>query len=189
MPNPVLLRKADPTDSVHLAEIIVAATLAAFTERVPKRCLNALSIDESAANWKRFLRSESLQEEREILLVADHREEGPIAFILAGRDTTEVVEDRSVANKYPREITSLQVAPAWHGKGIGRRLIQAVASTLLGQGTRSVAVRVLEPNPNKAFYTHLGACQISSQPYDWVGFATEELIFGWQNIAVVQNDA
>ena len=188
MRNSVSLRNADSSDSVHLAEIIVAATRSAFADRVPEACLNALSIDESATNWEHFFASETLQKEREILLVADHHDEGPIAFILAGRDTKEVMNDPSIAYKYPREITSLQVNPVWHGKGIGRRLIEAVASTLLAQDTKPVAVRVLEPNPNKSFYTHLGTCQISSQPYDWDGFVTEELIFGWQNIGDVKPD-
>ena len=163
----------------------MAATFDAFSGRVPEECLKALSIEDSSRNWTRFLDSESLLCEREILLVAEDRTDSPIAFVLAGRSTSDVIEDPTVAATYPREITSLQVKPAWHRQGIGRQLVKAIAVDFRKRGNKSIAVRVLEPNPNVSFYTHLGACQVSSQRYDWEGFTTRELIFGWEDIGDV----
>jgi ribosomal protein S18 acetylase RimI-like enzyme len=84
---------------------------------------------------------------------------------------------------YPREIVSLHVAPVWQSRGVGRSLIGAAAEWLIARHARRLAVRVLELNPNRAFYARLGAQELGSQPYDWAGFATREVIYGWPDIS------
>ncbi len=177
MGNELQTRAASHADVGRLAEILIAATESAFAGRVPPSCLTDLSVAESAANWRRFLQSEPYLTHQERLIVAEHAAEA-VGFVLAGKRSADVIKDPAIAEAYPREITSLQVAPEWQRRGVGRMLIAAVAPNL----TARVCVRVLEPNPNRAFYTRLGAELLASQAYDWAGFATRELIYGWQDI-------
>ena len=64
---------------------------------------------------------------------------------------------------------------------------RAAADWLAARGEATLAVRVLEPNPNRSFYMRLGARAIGMQPYDWAGFATREVIYGWPDIALLRN--
>ena len=65
----------------------------------------------------------------------------------------------------------------------GRELVRRVADWLGGDRDRTLAVRVLAPNPNRAFYERLGAMQLAVQPYDWAGFSTHEVVYGWPDVA------
>ena len=84
---------------------------------------------------------------------------------------------------------SLNVAPDWQQRGVGRLLVEAAADWLLAQQERTMAVQVLEQNPNRGFYVRLGARELGSQPYDWAGFATRQLIYGWDDLSLVRRIA
>jgi GNAT superfamily N-acetyltransferase len=179
------IRQAKRADCQSLGEVIVGATRSAFEGRVPEPCLLELPVSTSVANWKRAFDSGAFDSEDQVLLVADADYEGVVAFVLAGGKTAKIFSDRVVSAAYPREITSLHVAPSWQSRGLGRSLIAAAANWLIARGEKTLAVRVLEPNPNRAFYTRLGARELGSQPYEWAGFATYEVIYGWPDISLV----
>lgn len=46
-------------------------------------------------------------------------------------------------------------------------------------GSSGLLVNVLSANLNVAFYEKLGATLIGTEPYDWEGFNTEELVYAW----------
>jgi GNAT superfamily N-acetyltransferase len=177
------IRTAQRRDCQRLGEVLVSATRSAFEGRVPERCLLDLPVEESAANWRRFFDSGDLETGDESLLVAETDLEGVVGLVLAGRRSSDVIHDAAIASRYPREVSTLQVAPDWQKRGVGRRLLQAVADWLATSRERTLAVRVLEPNPNRAFYERLGAHELGSQPYDWTGFSTREMIYGWPDIS------
>lgn len=180
----IKIRKATPKDRYALARIIIDATRSAFVGRVPDACLDWLNVAESAANWNRFMDENDGSQQ---LLVAEVENLDVVALILSGQAASEVVEDQAIATRFPVEITSLQVDPAWHKMGIGRRLVQQAAHDLSDRGVDALMVRVLEDNPNIAFYQALGAERIGAQPYDWEGYATKEVIFGWSSIRNLSN--
>jgi GNAT superfamily N-acetyltransferase len=193
-PNPlgrvtVRIRPANREDCQNLGEVIVAATRSAFDGRVPEQCLSELPISTSVANWKRAFDSGAFDLGDQVLLVSETDPDGVVAFVLAGGYTAEIFPDRSISAAYPSEITSLHVAPSWQNQGLGRSLIGAAADWLIARHAKSLAVRVLEPNPNRAFYARLGAVELGSQPYDWAGFATREVICGWPDINRVRTAA
>lgn len=179
------IRLAKREDCQNLGEVIVAANRSAFEGRVPEQCLLELPVATSVTNWRRAFDSRAFDSGDQVLLVAEADPDGVVAFVLAGGYTAGIFRDRSIAAAYPREITSLHVAPSWQNRGIGRSLVRVAADWLVARHAKTLAIRVLEPNPNRAFYTRLGAQEIGSQPYDWVGFATREVIYGWPNISVV----
>jgi len=50
------------------------------------------------------------------------------------------------SHRHVREITGLAVAPAHHGRGIGRLLVEAATEEVRRQGAHKVSLRVLAPN-------------------------------------------
>jgi GNAT superfamily N-acetyltransferase len=179
------IRNALRDDCFVLGEIIDSAERSAFDGRVPEACLSELSLEQRAANWRRFFDSGSTQRGDEVLFVAEASPDEVVGFILAGRATAETVHDASVAAIYRREITVLQVAPAWQRCGVGRALVSAAATWFVERGQRSISVLVVESNPNRPFYSRLGARELSVQPYDWAGYATRQVVYGWLDIGVL----
>ena len=173
------IRPATVGDRFALGRIIVDATHSAFQGRVPDACLRWLDVAESAQNWGNSIENLPATEH---LLVAEMADREVAGLILAGRSTAEVVRAAAIATRYPIEITSLQVAPAWQRKGLGRRLIGTAAARMLEQGSSSLLVRVLRDNPNMAFYERMGARHVGSQPYNWAGYDTHEELLVWDDI-------
>jgi len=93
----------------------------------------------------------------------------------------------SITKQYFHELRSLQVDPNWHGRGVGRQLVGHIANKLQREGATHLLVKVLVENPNQGFYEHLGAIPLGSHPYDWEGYMTEELIYGWNDIKNLPN--
>jgi GNAT superfamily N-acetyltransferase len=183
------IRLAKREDCQSLGEVIVGASRSAFEGRVPEQCLLELTVSTSVANWKRAFDSGAFDSGAQVLLVAEASPEEVVAFVLAGGHTVGIFRDPIIAMAYPREIVSLHVAPGWQNRGIGRSLVAAAAEWLIARHVRTLAVRVLEPNPNRAFYARLGAIELGSQSYDWAGFATQEVIYGWPDIGLIRSAA
>ena len=177
------IRVAMREDCQNLGEVIVGANRAAFEGRVPEQCLLALPVSTSVANWKRAFDSGAFDSDEQVLLVAEAASDGVVAFVLAGGYRGKVLSGPDISVVYPREIVSLHVVPGWQRRGVGRSLIMTAADWLIARQAKTLAVRVLEPNPNRAFYARLGAQELGSQPYDWEGFATREVIYGWPDIS------
>jgi len=176
-------------DCDDLGEVIVSATRSAFEGRVPERCLLELPVSTSVANWRRAFDSGAFDGKAQSLFVAESGPSGVVGFVLVGGPTTGTFVDETVAACFPAELVSLHVAPKWQRDGVGRRLVRAAAEWLVTFRTETLAVRVLEQNPNRAFYERLGAEEVGSQPYDWAGFATKEIIYGWRDISVLRGAA
>ena len=178
-----LIRQARLEDSAALGRILVTATQTAFRGRVPDRCLEWITPEESAVNWARFFQPAQPVPEGEFLFVAEEREHGVIglALLLKRSDEDDDPEIHRL-QLFPWELRTLHVDPAWQRQGIGRRLVSRLADQVWHEGGRRLLVRVLLENPNRGFYERLGALQLGTQPYDWEGYRTEEILYGWESI-------
>lgn len=172
-------RKGTVADRFSLARILINATNSAFAGRVPENSLSSLGVQESALNWQRSIQENN---ETELLLVAEIEALDVVGFVLAGRDPGNIIKDSEISLGYTAEITSLQIEPAWQGTGIGKMLVQQAAASLKKRGHRCLLVRVLADNPNIGFYEHMGANRLGEQDYDWEGYRTKEIIYGWRDI-------
>ena len=182
-----LIRHAHIEDCPALAHIIIHATQDAFRGRVPDRCLEWLTPEESAANWaKNFVTDRSL-EAGDYLFVAETDTGGVIGFAMLSTITAGDGYDPPIAGQFSHELRSLQVDPAWQRLGVGRRLVSRVADELRQAGTTRLLVRMLVDNPNQGFYEHLGAVRLGTRPFDWEGYQTEEILFGWYDLGGLIN--
>ena len=163
--HPITIRPARFEDRYALARVLIDATLTTFRGRVPDRCLYSLTVEESATNWGRNFKDDTLSA-GQYLFVAEVASVDVIGLAMAGRRSTDSILDQQIAQSYPRELVTLQVDPAWQRRGVGRKLVAAVAVALMKEGETNLLVQVLAENPNVAFYKALGARLVGSQPYD-----------------------
>jgi GNAT superfamily N-acetyltransferase len=164
------IRAATLADAAALARVMIDAHVAAFRGRVPDRCLEWITPEESTANWQRTLSAGGLRAE-ECLFAADDSAVGVLGFAL-GR----VANDEPA---YAGEVRVIAVTPAHQRCGIGKALMRSVAENFARHGIHSLLVRVLRANPNRAFYERLGGQFIREEPRDWNGVILPEIVYGW----------
>jgi ribosomal protein S18 acetylase RimI-like enzyme len=174
------IRHARIDDCPALGRILVSATHETFRGRVPDQCLNWITPEESTANWaKNFTSGENLAP-GDYLFVAETKE--VIGYAMVSEITPEYHGEPLPVSRYSHELLSIQVAPVWQRRGVGRRLLARIAEELGREKAIPLMVGVLAENPNIAFYERLGARRIGKRPYDWEGYATEEIVLGWEDI-------
>lgn len=178
----IKIRHARIDDCPALGRLIVSATQDAFRGRVPDQCLNWLTPEESAVNWAKNFTSDQSLEPGDYLFVAETQNE-VIGLAMVCEITPEYGYEPSIASRYSHELLSLQVAPSWQRQGVGRRLLSRIADELGKEKATHLLVRALVDNPNVAFYERLGAIRIDKRPYEWEGYETEEILFGWEDIS------
>jgi len=170
----IKIRPAQKSDSVALGRILVTANQNAFQGRVPDRCLNSLTPDESAHNWAKSFVSESKFDDHDQLFVAEVSNQ-VVGLAMLGENLTQF-------EGYSHELNTLQVDPAWQRHGIGRKLITWIALEMWKDRKTHLIVGMLAENPNHEFYRKLGAVQIGTRAYNWEGYQTEEIIYGFQQV-------
>jgi GNAT superfamily N-acetyltransferase len=87
------------------------------------------------------------------------------------------------------EITMLYVLPDAQGHGIGRHLVMAMFADLVGRGMGSALIWVLEMNPSRFFYGHLGGRLALHRVIDVDGAAVEALGYVWSDLAAILDRA
>ena len=172
----ILLRPAAIVDAPALARILTGTNRDTFQGLVPDRCLASPTLEESERNWRRFFLLETLAAE-EIMMVSSAGGGEVTGYILAGAQTGRP--------DYPRELNVLMVDTPWQRQGIGRKLVAHIAGELSWQGVQSMLVGILAENPNQVFYERLGAKRVGSRPFNWAGYETQEILYGWDNLALL----
>ena len=178
----IKIREAQIDDCSSLAYIIISVTQYTFRGLVPDKCLDWLTPEESTANWARNFQPDGTPNPGFNLCVAETASKEVVGLALMMEMSPEDKYKTSIIEQYSYELRSLQVDSTWHRQGIGRLLVEHIAKKLQQENIESLLVRVLKENPNRGFYEHLGAVLIGSRPYNWEGYMTEEMIYGWSNL-------
>lgn len=147
MTPPFLVRPATPADAPGIAHVHVTSWRETYAGLMPEdfltRATGEVARERREAFWTRHLSAQT----GEIVLVAELRRE-VVAFASGGP-----------AREHPgigAELYTLYALRSVQGQGVGRALVSAVASELRGRGFRSLALWVLDVNPTRAYYAHLG---------------------------------
>lgn len=166
----ITIRDVTPNDAHALAHILITAEEHTFRGLVPDKCLEFTEA-ESAANWQKFFQKGLPVED--VFVAAETPSKQIIAYAWGVPNQKDQV--------FGGELRQIHVLPTFHGRGIGRRLVVYVAQKLASRGIHSLRVDVLAVNPNRAFYTHLGATFVGEYPYDWDGVTLTSHIYGWED--------
>ncbi|MBS7812199.1 GNAT family N-acetyltransferase [Roseococcus pinisoli] len=172
----VTIRRARPGDAPALGEVHVACWRSAYAGVLPDSYLNSLSATAETRGYERAI-AERRGGHAAFVAVADNLEMpggGVVGFITGGLSRRPSIAEG--------EVETLYLMDDFHERGIGRRLMRAMASHLASLGAQSAFVWVLEPNPSRWFYERLGAKLVAREDMVFAHQRTTQLAYAWDPI-------
>lgn len=168
----MVIRPSTMEDAAEIARVHALSWQSTYRGIVPDEFLDSIDID----NWvERHRRNMAEDPEDFVSHVAE--EEGEIVgWALGG-------PNREEASEYASELFTIYLLPGQLRRGIGRRLIAAVAESLLAFGFSSMVVWVLAENwPARRFYEALGGVYVSEKEITIGGASLLEVSYGWRGL-------
>jgi ribosomal protein S18 acetylase RimI-like enzyme len=159
-----------------MARVMVDTFLAAHKGQVPEeawqRRRDNWGYDGSQRGWEETLRG--------IAADADARECVYVACDEAGEVIGVAMGQPAEGFADTGEVNCLYVRQDQHGRGVGRRLVQAVAAHMLQHGLTALHIGVLAANaPARGFYEALGGRVVGEYDIDEYGFTLRGMVYGW----------
>lgn len=173
------VRRARVADAAGIAWVSVATWRAAYRGIVADAFLDALDPAEREARW-----AAALERENPCVFVAEDEGGGIAGFAAGGaeRTGTDFGAKRPDPQTTTGELYAIYILPAHQRRGLGRRLVGAIARDLAERGFESLVVWVLDLNPARAFYEALGGRLAGRQP---IRIGEQELIevaYRWDSL-------
>lgn len=88
--------------------------------------------------------------------------------------------------QYAGEIYALYVLAAQQGYGVGKRLFIAGVDKLRARGYASMLIWVLDTNPARGFYEHLGGVVVGQREEPLGDANLQEVAYGWRDLGSVR---
>lgn len=182
----IAIRKARASDAAAIGAVHVATWRSSYAGVLPDSFLAGLSVVRHAAGYEQAI---------------GDRREGHAVFVAvaSGPDAPPGMEARdggvvigfASGGRARRpglgqgEIETLYVLDDYRDRGLGRRLMRAMAAHLAAIGCRSAMLWVLEANPTRWFYQHLGGRPVAHEAIRYAGICLEQVAFAWDPIDVL----
>lgn len=172
----MIIRLAQAADCAAIAQIQIDSYRTAYSPLMPAEYLAAFSYAEQEQDWKDLLARGGVGE---LLFVAEA--EGQVCGYLLARQTARA------ATGFDGEVVALHVRPGAYRRGIGRALLGEAARRLHGLGCASLNLWVLEGNPARGFYEHLGGRPAGEQFFEIeeLNLRRREVGYAWEDIRVL----
>ncbi|KAK3196800.1 hypothetical protein K4F52_000144 [Lecanicillium sp. MT-2017a] len=170
----VTIRKATPEDAASVAQIHIQSWRETYTGIVPQSYLDSLNVETRTANWTSHLQRKGSFDVYLALL------DGQAVGIAAGGKRRET----ETAATYQGELFLVYVLQSAKGKGIGRILTKKVAGMIREDGLRGAMLWVLERNPSKGFYEHVGGKEVARKTIEIGGAELVEVMYAWDEFDV-----
>jgi ribosomal protein S18 acetylase RimI-like enzyme len=101
-----------------------------------------------------------------------------VGFVTGGRE-------RHGDDIYSGEIYTLYVLKLLQRRGIGRKLVAALAAQLRQSGRYAMLVRVLKLNPYRHFYRKINGTYLKTEQQHFAGETVEVEVYGWLDNTLV----
>ena len=180
----IAIRRARPADADAIGETHVAVWRSAYAGILPDRYLASMSATRQAAQWRRLLAFPTAGHAVFVAVATgadcpDQEGGAPriIGFASGGRARSGVRE--------AGEIETLYLLEDWRERGVGRRLMRALAAHLNAIGCQSVMLWVLKDNPARWFYQRLGGRPVAEQSMLFAGEPVTQLGLLWEPITAL----
>ena len=168
-----VVRAARPADAAAIARVQVDTWRTQYRGLVPDAFLAGLSYEQGTQRWAQRLAD---PHSAQFVYVAEDGEVVGFASGGPGRDADP---------EYAGELYAIYILAARQGRGIGRRLVQAVAERLAQAGIHSMLVWVLAANPSRRFYEALGGQAVRQRPIEFGGLTHDEVGYGWTDTTIL----
>ena len=175
----VIIRPARVDDAPAMAHMGVETFLSAHRGQMPEavwlKRRDEWTEEMSARNWARTL--------REIADDTNPRECVYVAIDEASDEVVGIAMGQPAADPAPAntgEVNVLYVRESHQGRGLGRRLVQAVAGHLRQLGMPALEIAVLTANtPARGFYEALGGQLVREAEFEDYGYLLPEVVYRW----------
>lgn len=171
------VRPARIQDAPQIARVHVDSWRATYSGLVPEDFLAAMSYEDFEARWRSWLGG--ALGVRGTFWVAESSAGKIVGFASGGPRRDESYP------RYESELYTAYLLRQYQRRGLGRRLLGAVAGGLLADGKRSMLAWVLAENPSRTFYEVVGGKLLGSQEIEIGGAALEEVALGWNDIRIL----
>ncbi len=176
----IRIRTANPEDAFPMAKVHVDTWRSAYSGIMPTDFLSRLSYQDRERWWRDILAKEQPATSNFVALSAN----GGVIGLASGGPTRE--GDRT----YQGELYVIYLLEQFQGKGVGRRLVCAVANRLLTDGIRSMLVWVLEDNFSACrFYRSLGGKRVNRKTISIGGVKLPEVSYGWNDVTNLASES
>lgn len=170
------LRRAVPDDAPALARVQVQSWAETYRGLMPDDFLTVMTSEARRERrqtlWRQTLWRQTLEADKEGVLVAIRG--GELVGFTSGGPTDFA--------GYDAELFTLYLLRSAQGSGVGRALVSALAQGLASGGHRSLMLWVLDVNPTRAFYEHLGGVVIGEKTEPVPGGELREVAYGWAEL-------
>ena len=168
-----LIRRARHADAPTMAKVHVECWRTTYPGLVPDDFLLGLTEATTTGRWQCQLAPSG---ETRGIWVALERQQGMVGFASCGAQRTAIPD-------HGGELYTLYLLDGAQGRGLGRRLMSAVATDLMAMGHEGMVTWVLRDNPSRWFYERLGGQRLGEQSI-WLGGALlPEIAYGWRDLA------
>jgi ribosomal protein S18 acetylase RimI-like enzyme len=170
------IRPARPDDVPAIAKVHVDSWRTTYRDVLPKSYLNDLSYDARETMWQGAFGEESTT----FLMVAEDR--GKIAGFAAGGAARQ---DTLEAKPYSGELYAVYMLSGYQRRGLGRRLVSAVAEELIARGHHDMITWVLQDNAACRFYERLGGALLGSKTVEIADMSLRAVAYGWPDASTL----
>jgi GNAT superfamily N-acetyltransferase len=169
------VRPATIEDASQIAKVHVDSWHSTYSGILSEDFLAAMSYEDFETRWCGWLGGESGM--HGIFYVAELPAGGIVGFA-----SGSLRQEESSYPEYEGELYTAYLLRQYQRRGLGRRLVGAVARGLLADGKRSMLTRVLAENPSRPFYETVGGKLLGSQEIEIGGAALKVVVYGWDDI-------
>jgi GNAT superfamily N-acetyltransferase len=172
----ICVRRARPTDAAAIGLVHAETWRTTYAGVLPDLYLAGLCERRLACAYQRGILDRS--DGHAVFVAAARGEEGAepmvIGFASGGRSRRPGLADG--------EIETLYLLDDFRERGVGRKLMRAMAAHLRAIGCRSAMLWVLRDNPTRWFYGRLGGRLAAREVIRFAGRDVEQVAMVWESI-------
>ncbi|MBY0339025.1 MAG: GNAT family N-acetyltransferase [Acetobacteraceae bacterium] len=179
----ITIRRARPMDGAQMGLVHVASWRSTYAGILADGYLANLSAIREGASYERGI-AERRGGHAGFVAVASGDDlppdrAGPPGGLVIGFVTGGLARRAGLADG---EVETLYLLDDYRERGLGRRLMRAMASHLCSLGAQSAFAWVLDANPSRFFYERLGARRIAQESIRFAGQTLTQSAYGWGGI-------
>jgi len=188
----ICVRRAKPGDAAAIGAVHVAAWRNTYAGVLPDDYLAGLSPMRHAVGYERAI-ADRRNGHAMFVAVASGADAPPersetgggavVGFVSGGRARRPGLCREAPAGS--GEVETLYLLDDYRDRGLGRRLMRAMAAHLAAVGCRSTVLWVLRDNPTRWFYQRLGGRAAARETIRFAGRQVEQVAYLWDPIDVL----
>ena len=177
----MIIRAAHEADAPAMGHVMVDTFLAAHRDQMPAEAWTKRAAEGtpevSAQAWARALREIAAGTGVQECIYVAVDEGGEVVGLAMGGPAN--LDDRPQTGA----VYALYVQMRHQGRGVGRRLVQAVATDLAQHGMTALQIGCLAANaPARRFYEAMGGRLVGERLFDEEGIMLPEVVYEWADI-------